>query len=250
MNVITVVTRACKAGKIKARGLSTNPPFQEKHQNWGEYVKELVQRTTCCLSLDAKWVYPVAERELIGLQRFEPGRYTWALQISHFYIGFFIILFRNCLDVIVPATAPGLQSLLDCRGLSTDSFLTWTSSSSGVGRASSGWASVPFGLKWQQVWLRLRVWFKWCSILPSFSSFWSFLQVRQSPRANYNLRKIILLFGTQKHVLKRVHWLYQICYKNVSSIETCWHAIYVNTMLQGSRIIMEIILNITQLNLT
>jgi hypothetical protein len=29
MNVITVVTRACKAGKIKARGLSTNPPFQK-----------------------------------------------------------------------------------------------------------------------------------------------------------------------------------------------------------------------------
>jgi hypothetical protein len=29
MNVITVVTRARKAGKITARGVSTNPPFQK-----------------------------------------------------------------------------------------------------------------------------------------------------------------------------------------------------------------------------
>jgi hypothetical protein len=86
------------------------------------------------LSLDAKWVYPVAKRELTGLQRFEPGRYTWSLQILHFYIAFFIILSRNCLDVIVPPTAEGLQSSLDCQGWSTDSFLTWTSSSSGAGR--------------------------------------------------------------------------------------------------------------------
>lgn len=121
-------------GEDKGTWVKHKPTLAKKHQNWGEYVNELVQKTTCCLSLDAKWVYPVAKRELTGPQRFEPGRYTWTLQISHLDIGFFIILFRNCLDVIVPATAARLQSLLVCQGLSTDSFLTWTSSSSGVGR--------------------------------------------------------------------------------------------------------------------
>ncbi len=145
-----------QSGEDKSTWVEHKPTLSKKHQNWGESVNELVQRTTCCLSLDAKWVYPVAKSDLTGLQRFEPGRYTWALQISHFYGAFFIILFRNCLDVIVPATAAGLQSLLDCQGLSTDSFLTWTSSSSGVGRlvqveqvshlASSG---SCFGYDWR-----------------------------------------------------------------------------------------------------
>ncbi len=198
-----------QSGEDKGTWVKHKPTLPKKHQNWGEHVNELVQRTTCCLYLDAKWVYPVAKRDLTGQQRFEPGRYTWALQISYLYIAFFIILFRNCLDVIVPATAAGLQSLLDCQGLSTDSFLTWTSSSSGVGRLVQ--VEQVSRLAWPQVAAALNM------IEGVIQVMFNLYHLSVRLEVSYKLDDLLVLImtwgksyyylGLKNMFFKRVHWL-------------------------------------------